>query len=77
MDGELAGYIEYSQVGQVYRIIHTELFPQFQGQGVSGVLTSCALDDIRASGALVVPVCPFTQKYLEKHPEYADLITTE
>jgi predicted GNAT family acetyltransferase len=32
------------------------------------------LDLVRAEGAKVRPRCPFVRGYIEKHPEYADLL---
>jgi len=37
-----------------------------------------ALDDVRERGSLrVVPQCPFIRSWIEKHPEYADLVSGE
>ena len=36
-----------------------------------------ALDDIRARGLVVVPLCPFVARYVERHPEYDDLVDHE
>lgn len=32
------------------------------------------LGEIRTEGLGLVPVCPYVQSYLRKHPEYADLV---
>ncbi|GGW54405.1 hypothetical protein FHS32_005044 [Streptomyces albaduncus] len=32
-----------------------------------------ALNDVRASGKRVVPVCPYVRKYLATHDEFADI----
>lgn len=53
---------------------HTEVDPAFEGQGVGSALAKGALDDIRAQGKRVVPLCPFIARYIENHPEYADLV---
>jgi uncharacterized protein len=36
-----------------------------------------ALDDMRARGLKVAPVCPFVAAYIRRHPEYADLVGRE
>jgi hypothetical protein len=36
-----------------------------------------ALDDLRARGLALVPLCPFVAGYIERHPGYADLVTTD
>jgi hypothetical protein len=33
-----------------------------------------ALDDIRARGLQVVPICPFVRAYIRRHPDDADLV---
>jgi predicted GNAT family acetyltransferase len=33
-----------------------------------------ALDQVRAAGMKVIPVCPFVKAWIGKHPEYKDLL---
>ena len=35
------------------------------------------LDDLRARGRAVVPLCPFVAGFIRRHPEYDDLVTTD
>ena len=37
-------------------------------------LAKAALDDVRRRGRRMVLVCPFMTAYVQRHPEYADLI---
>ena len=46
----------------------------YSGQGHAGTLARSALDDARSRGLSVVPSCPYVASYIEKHPEYADLV---
>jgi predicted GNAT family acetyltransferase len=46
------------------------------GHGHGSTLVRAALDDVRARGLSVIPLCPFVKAYIEKHPEYADLLKT-
>ena len=55
-------------------LVHTEVAPAVEGRGVGSRLVSAALDDIRARGLRLVPICPFVRAYLGRHPEYADLL---
>jgi uncharacterized protein len=32
------------------------------------------LDDVRARGELIVASCPFIRGYIERHPQYDDLV---
>jgi predicted GNAT family acetyltransferase len=72
--GQLVGFIDYRQHGDVIRLIHTEVPPEFGGQGHASTLARSALDDARARGLAVRPDCPYVASYIRKHPEYADLV---
>jgi predicted GNAT family acetyltransferase len=70
----LAGWAAYARKGGVITFTHTEVDPAFEGRGLGSVLVRGALDAARAEGLEVVPVCPFVRSYVERHPEYADLV---
>jgi predicted GNAT family acetyltransferase len=53
---------------------HTEVEDGYEGQGVGSRLAKTALDDARARGLGVVPLCPFIKGWIERHPDYADLV---
>ena len=71
---ELVGQIRYATEPGLLVLIHTEVAEAVEGQGLGSVLVRGALDDIRARGLRVSPVCPFVLSYLKRHPEYADLV---
>ena len=74
VDGELAGSLYYRGREDTLVLIHTQVEEAFEGQGVGSRLVAGALDDIRARGLRIVPICRFVRGYLERHPEYEDLI---
>ena len=74
VDDELAGFVTYRMTPGVVVLVHTEVDKAFEGHGVGGRLAKEALDDVGARGLEVEPVCPFIARYLERHPEYADLV---
>ena len=78
LDGELAGVAEYrtEASGDQDAVVftHTEVADRFEGRGVGSTLARAALDDVRASGRAVVPLCPFIKGWIEKHPDYQDLV---
>src|SRR2546423_14485897 len=75
VDGRVAAYTEFIPTGQLVIFTHTETDPSFEGQGVASQLVRWALDDVRARGLRVVPVCPFVKGYIAKHgDEYGDLV---
>ena len=53
---------------------HTEIGSEYGGQGLGGRLVAGALADVRAGGGRIVATCPFVKSYVEKHPEYQDLL---
>ena len=75
LNGTPAGLIRYTVDGDVITMVHTEVEPQFEGEGVGSELVKQALDDIRSQGKRVNPVCPFVAAYIERHGEYADLVS--
>ena len=74
VDDELAGFSEFTAHGDVLTFTHTEVFPEFGGQGLATTLVREALDDVRAKGLRIHATCPFVRAFLQKHPEYQDLI---
>jgi predicted GNAT family acetyltransferase len=74
LDDELAGTLTFRAVAGHLTLVHTEVDPAFEGRGVGGALASSALDDARARGLGVRPLCPFVARYIERHPGYADLV---
>ena len=74
VDGELAGFVQYRAKPGLIALIHTEVDDRFEGQGLGGRLIAHALDDARARGLAVLPFCPFANAYIQRHPEYVDLV---
>ncbi|MFW6339880.1 MAG: GNAT family N-acetyltransferase [Wenzhouxiangella sp.] len=44
------------------------------GRGIAGQLTRHALDWARAEGLTVQPACPYVANWVQRHPDYADLV---
>ncbi|SBT38029.1 GNAT family N-acetyltransferase [Micromonospora auratinigra] len=74
VDDALAGFTAYLPRGEVLVFTHTEVDDRFQGRGVGAALIQGTLDQIRARGGRVVPRCPFMAAFIERHPDYADLV---
>lgn len=72
--GEPAGFTQYRDRGRAIAFIHTEIDDRFEGHGLGGRLISAALDDVRSRGLAVLPFCPFVKGYIQRHPEYLDLV---
>ncbi|MBK1782729.1 GNAT family N-acetyltransferase [Prauserella cavernicola] len=66
----LAGFTEYRERGDRTVFVHTEVDEAFAGQGLGKVLAAGALDDVVERGRVIVPICPFIAKFLDKNPGY-------
>ncbi|MBS0248882.1 MAG: N-acetyltransferase [Proteobacteria bacterium] len=74
---EADGYIafsEYKRSPGLITITHTEVPKELGGRGIGTALAHGLMEMIRAEGVKVKPLCPFVKAYIDKHPEYADLV---
>ncbi|HSM86591.1 MAG TPA: GNAT family N-acetyltransferase [Candidatus Limnocylindrales bacterium] len=67
-------WLEYNLAGKVLQLIHSEVPAQLRGMGLASLLAQTALDWAREHQVKVDVICPSVAAYLEKHPEYSDLI---
>ena len=76
---ELEGHLateHYKLEGNLITFEHTDVPKELGGRGVGSILVQGALDQVRASGRKVIPQCPFVKAWIEKHPDYQDLVKT-
>ena len=73
---ERAGFTTYHAQPGLITLLHTEIDPAFEGQGIGSRFVAEILDDARRRDLHVLPICPFVRAFLQKNPEYADLIWT-
>jgi hypothetical protein len=74
VDGERAGFVTYRLSPGVIALLHAEVDPSRERRGLGSTLVRGALDDARARGLAVRPVCPFVQWFIETHDDYRDLL---
>jgi predicted GNAT family acetyltransferase len=68
LDDRRVGEIRYRiEDDGAVALVHTEVDPDRQGQGLGTKLVEGALEDLRARRIRVVPVCPFIVAYLRRH----------
>jgi predicted GNAT family acetyltransferase len=77
VDGDLAGFTQFVHRAGRYIFVHTEIDPSHEGEGLGSTLVRAALDTVRREGERVVPLCPFVAGWIDKHPDYADLVDRE
>jgi uncharacterized protein len=73
--GDDVAYLNYMRGDGLLYLTHTDVPSAFAGRGYGSVLAKHALESARAAGVRVVPWCSFVRKYIERHPEYKDLVT--
>ena len=76
-EGRVVAFTEYQDRQDHLIFPHTEVDPAYEGQGLAGTLVRQALDDVRALGRKIVPACAFVRGYIDRHPEYGDLVDHE
>ena len=72
-NGELA-VLDYRRSPDVLHLLHTEVPPSLEGSGYGSALVRAAMETAKREGVGVGPVCAFVRRYLQRHPEYADLV---
>lgn len=73
-DGAVAE-MTFSKAGDHLVIIdHTEVPDVFRGQGIGVRLITRAVEDARAAGKKIIPLCPFANAQFHRHPEWADVL---
>ena len=74
-DGDqLLGLAAYQRRGTQVVFTHTEVDSGEEHHGLGGALVRGALDDVRSRGETIVPMCSFVRGWVERHPEYRDLV---
>jgi predicted GNAT family acetyltransferase len=65
----------YTTIGEHQIIIdHTEVPDAFRGQGAGLRLVTRAVEDARAAGKTIIPLCPFAAAQFRRHQEWADVL---
>lgn len=73
VDGHEAELIYRLSEGRMV-IEHTGVPEAIGGRGIAAQLVKAALDHARVAGWKVVPACSYSAVYVQRHPEYADLL---
>lgn len=67
--------LTFTRVGERQIIIdHTGVPDDFRGQGAGLKLVERAINDARAAGKTVIPLCPFAAAQFRRHPEWSDVL---
>lgn len=74
VSGSQVSKLEYRLGRYTLDLVHTEVPEQLTDQGIGSSLVEAALNHARANGLKVIPSCPFVAAYLERHPEWEDIV---
>ena len=61
------------RAGQVV-FTHTGVPPAYQGQGLAAQLVEAGLQWARSQGLKVVPACSYVHVYIQRHPDWQQLL---
>ncbi len=74
IDGHSAE-MTYSKAGATRIIIdHTGVPDALRGKGAGQALVKQAVEDARAHGLKIIPLCPFAKAQIQKHAEWHDVL---
>jgi len=72
--GALEAELVYERRGDVLDVQHTFTPPALRGRDIAARLTEAAFEYARAHALRVVPTCPYTRRWVARHPELATLV---
>jgi hypothetical protein len=67
-------FMNYHLSGQVMSLDHTETPVAARGRGLASRLTEGVLQEVWQRGFKIVPRCPFVRAFVDRRPEYRDLV---
>jgi len=77
-DGErMIGELAYRRGDARIVFTHAEVDEALEGRGYGSRMATTALDDARRDGLEVVPLCPFVARFIDRNPEYQDLLAAD
>lgn len=72
---KFVGFVGYRVSGDgALELQHTVIGERFSRQGYARTLVTHILDELRERGTTIIPTCTYVQSYLERFPQYADLV---
>ncbi len=73
VDGETAFALYRREPGHI-AITYVEAPVALRGTGAAGRLMQGVVDQARAEGVKVTPICGYAVAWMKRHPEYGDLL---
>jgi uncharacterized protein len=73
LEGDVA-FASYQLSDGELTIFHTEVPLGLRERGIGSLLVKEVLDQARRRGLKVVPMCSFVRSFIDRNPEYRDLV---
>ena len=73
-NNEDIGYISFDRKNDTVIIISTVVYEKHQGKGMASALIKEILTYAKNNNLKIKPLCSFVVHYIEKHPEYKELV---
>ena len=73
LDGGVA-FLDYQRAGNVRVLTHSEVPQALRGRGIGGELVAGALQLVREQGMRVKPRCSYVVRFIERNPQFQDLL---
>ena len=75
VENEIA-FIEFDKIEPtILDLVHTEVPKVLSGQGIASKLVAGALQYCKENSSKIIASCSFIKSYVEKHPEWQELIS--
>ncbi len=66
--------ITYARSGDILTLLHTEVPPDYKGQGIADKITHDVFEEAKARGWKIAPSCPYAAIYVRRHPELQSMV---
>ena len=73
LDGGVA-FVDYQIMGNLRVLTHSEVPPALRGRGIGAELVAGVLQLAREQGVRVKPRCSFVVQFMQRNPQYQDLL---
>ena len=74
-NGRQIAILEYPEVKPgLVNLVHTEVAPEMNGQGLAGKITEHVAKELRKQGIKAELSCSYSIRWFSKHPEYNDIL---
>ncbi len=67
-------HLDYNLKDDKIDLYHTYTPPQLRGRGLAGKVVEFAFKYAKENNLKVIPSCPFIPHFLEKNPQYNELV---